>query len=75
MDNLRKQRSEAEDGISKAGARVGRWVTQLIASVLILAVFIVMAYLVLLERIPGDALILFAGVILGYLLNSIKDLL
>lgn len=46
----------------------------MIAPVVILAVFVGLAYLVLRGRLTDDAVILYAGVILGYLLYSLKDL-
>lgn len=74
MDRLGQSRTpEDENGLGGARARVGRWITQLIAASLALAMFVVMAYLVYVEQIPGDALTLFAGLILGYLLHAVQD--
>lgn len=40
------------------------------AAVVVLAIFAGLAYLVSIERIDGGALLLYAGVLLGYILNA-----
>ena len=77
MDRLGGSRQEPDDGdrpIQRVGSRMADLIKQAIASVVILATFLVLAYLVLKETIPPAAVILYAGVILGYLLHGIKDL-
>ena len=40
------------------------------AAVIVLVIFAGLAYLVAIDRIDGGALLLYAGVILGYILNA-----
>lgn len=74
-DRGRSDRDGAEDRIVQAGVRMGELLRQVIAAVLVLGMFVGLAYLVLVDRLADDALILYAGVILGYLLHSVKGLL
>jgi len=43
------------------------------ALIIILGMFTGMAYLVYMERMSPDLLVLYSGVILGYVLNSLRD--
>lgn len=42
-----------------------------IAALVVLLVFAGLAYLVSIDRVEGGALLLYAGVILGYILNAV----
>lgn len=71
----RQENTRAANSVVQAGSKLGSLVTQVVAAVTILIIFVGLAYLVLEGRLAQEALILYAGVILGYVLNSIKDLL
>lgn len=79
MDRLGGDRSEPaeakpEERLLHVGARMAELLKQVIAAIVILGVFVGLAFLVLEGQLQDDALILYAGVILGYLLYSVKGL-
>lgn len=67
----------AEDEVNRrlrqAGLRAYRSVLLASAGVLVLVMFLGLAYLVLRGRMSDGPLILFAGVILGYILRLVHD--
>ena len=53
-----------------AGQRVYGVAWRVTAALVVLAIFAGLAYLVSIDRIDGGALLLYAGVLLGYILNA-----
>lgn len=53
-----------------ASERAYSMVLRAIAAIVVLSVFAGLAYLVSIDRLDGGALLLYAGVILGYILNA-----
>ena len=58
-----------------AGRRVGDWLKQVIAAVLILAIFAGLMFLRLRGELGDAGILVYSGVILGYLLHAIKDVI
>lgn len=81
MDRLGSERERADDEgrpeekIWRAGARMGELITQAIAAIIVLGIFTGLVYLRLQGQLGDDGLLVFAGVIIGYLLHSIKDII
>jgi hypothetical protein len=42
-----------------------------IAAIVVLTIFVGLAYLVAIDKVDGGALLLYAGVLLGYILNAV----
>lgn len=55
----------------EASERVYAVALRAIAAAVVLLVFAGLAYLVSIDRLEGGALLLYAGVILGYILNAV----
>lgn len=53
------------------GQHVYTMVLQVIAAVVVLLIFAGLAYLVSVDRVDAGALLLYAGVLLGYILNTV----
>lgn len=68
------EEARAGDKIMKAGVRMGELAKQIIAAAVVLVIFGVMAFLTLQGQLGDDVLIFFAGVILGYVLELVTDL-
>ena len=59
--------------LKEAGFTAWRLAILGVATLLILILYVGMAYLVFLGRMTDGPLILFTGVILGYILRSVRD--
>lgn len=64
---------EAKKRLRAAGGRLNAWMIRAITAFVALAMFAGLAFLVFVGRIEADALLLFAGVILGYLLHATHE--
>ncbi|MFB6353377.1 MAG: hypothetical protein ABEJ92_04765 [Halobacteriales archaeon] len=64
---------EPADHLRQAGARLGAVLVRAIAAVVVLVMFGGLAYLVYVGRLDGGALLLYAGVILGYIIHATKQ--
>lgn len=54
---------------------MGELITQVIAAIIVLGIFAGLVYLRLVGQLGDDGLLVFSGVIIGYLLHSIKDII
>ena len=63
----------ATERVKQAGARLQAVLLRAIAAVVVLVMFAGLAILVYQGRIEGDALLLYAGVILGYIIHATKQ--
>ena len=61
------------DRVKEAGARVQAILMRAIAAAVVVIVFAGLAFLVWEGRIDGGALLLYAGVILGYIIHATKQ--
>ena len=63
----------AAERVRQAGRRLHDVLMRAIAAVVVLVMFAGLAILVYQGRIEGDALLLYAGVILGYIIHATKQ--
>lgn len=63
----------ATDHIRQAGATLNVVLLRIITAVVVLVMFGGLVYLVNVGRVDSDALLLFAGVILGYIIHATKQ--
>ena len=66
--------STARDRLQEAGMSAWRATVLATATLLILVIYLGMAYLVLRDQISEGPLVLFTGVLMGYLLRSVREL-
>jgi anti-sigma-K factor RskA len=64
----------ARDRLQEAGTTAWRTTVLATATVLILVIYLGMAYLVLRDQMSEGPLVLFTGVLMGYLLRSVREL-
>lgn len=57
------------------GARLNSLVVRAIAAVVVLVMFAGLVFLVSIDRVDSDALLLYAGVILGYVVHATKQVI
>ena len=63
----------AQQKIKEAGLTAWRTSLLAVATALVLVLYAGMAYLVYLDRVSSGPLVLFTGVLLGYLLRAVRD--
>lgn len=63
----------AAERVKQAGARLQAVLMRAIAAVVVLVIFAGLAFLVFEGRLDGGALLLYAGVILGYIIHATKQ--
>lgn len=72
-----KRASMSEDGaaekVKQVGARLQGVLMRAIAAIVVLVIFAGLAFLVFEGRLDGGALLLYAGVILGYIIHATKQ--
>lgn len=61
------------DRVRDIGRRLHGLVIRAIAAIVVLVMFAGLAFLVYLDRLDGGALLLYAGVILGYIIHASKQ--
>lgn len=64
-----------EGRIRDVGARLNSLVLRTIAALVVLVIFAGLAFLVFVGKVESDALLLFAGVILGYIIHATREAL
>lgn len=62
-----------QERVKRASARIQTALVQAIAAVVVLVMFGGLAFLVYVDRLDGGALLLYAGVILGYIIHATKQ--
>lgn len=63
----------AEERIREVGGRLYSLVLRTITALVVLVVFAGLAFLVYVDQVDAGALLLYAGVILGYLIHATKQ--
>ena len=63
----------AEERIRDVGARLNSLILRTITALVVLVMFAGLAFLVYVGRIDSGALLLYAGVILGYIIHATKQ--
>lgn len=62
-----------EERIQNVGSKVNSLVLRSITAIVVLVMFAGLAFLVYIGRVEADALLLYAGVILGYMIHATKQ--
>lgn len=67
------RRDSTKEKLSDIGARLNSLIIRGITGVIVIVIFLGLAFLVYRGEVASDALLLYAGVIIGYLLHATKQ--